>query len=773
MVNDRSSGAVGARAFDLNSQAGVMAVLAAARSSGVSAAERNELRDLVFLYTNGGGDQSVRIALEQKLDELQLVPATPSTPTEALSTDDTTREETGGDSGSSEKETPSEEPAADAAREESSEDVQHEAGDPSEDAVSESVDEGEQETVEASTSAPLEQAGGAGPGSAETDEGTVGENTVAREPGPASEPSAASRTDTSTDPLGRVRPAPSFRVPEPTASPEQSAEPAHEPAPKPAEPAPAAAVENATRGTTPPASQDEGQASGAVTPTAAQAPSAPAPDRPPAQSSEHTKAPAPAAPVSPEETPTSKPSAPAAAPGAAGTGPQLARIREIKKLVNEKVGNPVKLVELDSAVGREYMNALLDAMKKLSGGAAGGLDSAMERLEAAYSAVERVVKERGAPSPQPAAPSDAPPPHNSAAAKPDPEPQRAETPPSQPAPEADPGVSAPIPVASAETASAASSPPSFAPTSMQQPPQAPPQEGASSAAPGKASETDIMPPPDPPPPQTPKAPATSPSKPDPATRLDNPDVPTPNTESTPQADQPAAQPRQADTPESVAVGQDRPVQQPVPPPPAPSQPAAATAVEQPVVPAGAPAPTPPPQPGASDVVPPTTRGPAATDSRTTNARQNRAAVAGQTPAASGITSLAHSKTDWHTPQDLPTADSVSTGEAGDPLFTKEVDDGLDQLLSDWDLFKRSGLFGTGPNGREHPLYKKIANLQIPLLLAGRFEGANQEIKQSVTDYMNGWRYEQGIIYEQGETFEHYLRRVIRHILDLQKKNAGA
>ena len=34
--------------------------------------------------------------------------------------------------------------------------------------------------------------------------------------------------------------------------------------------------------------------------------------------------------------------------------------------------------------------------------------------------------------------------------------------------------------------------------------------------------------------------------------------------------------------------------------------------------------------------------------------------------------------------------------------------------------------------------------------------------------MNGWRYEQGLIYEQGETFEHYLRRVIRHILDLQK-----
>ena len=69
-----------------------------------------------------------------------------------------------------------------------------------------------------------------------------------------------------------------------------------------------------------------------------------------------------------------------------------------------------------------------------------------------------------------------------------------------------------------------------------------------------------------------------------------------------------------------------------------------------------------------------------------------------------------------------------------------------------------------------PCLKKLAPLQIPLLLAGRFEGATQEIKQSITDYMNGWRYEQGIVYESGETFEHYLRRVIRHILDLQNSH---
>jgi len=135
-----------------------------------------------------------------------------------------------------------------------------------------------------------------------------------------------------------------------------------------------------------------------------------------------------------------------------------------------------------------------------------------------------------------------------------------------------------------------------------------------------------------------------------------------------------------------------------------------------------------------------------------------------------ITPLAQSATKPRTPKDLPAAAAIETSSvAGDPLYTKQVDEGLSQLLVEWPIFKKSGLFGTGPKGREHPLFKKLAGLQIPLLLAGRFEGATQEIKQSVTDYMNGWRYEQGIIYQQGETFEHYLRRVIHHILDLQKK----
>lgn len=102
------------------------------------------------------------------------------------------------------------------------------------------------------------------------------------------------------------------------------------------------------------------------------------------------------------------------------------------------------------------------------------------------------------------------------------------------------------------------------------------------------------------------------------------------------------------------------------------------------------------------------------------------------------------------------------------LKSPEVQSGLEQLLSEWKLFRSSGFLGTGPKGIEHPLYKKISVLPMAAVVAGRFEGVTPEIKQSLTDYMNGWRYEQGIIHEMGETFENYLRRVIKQILTRQR-----
>ena len=77
-------------------------------------------------------------------------------------------------------------------------------------------------------------------------------------------------------------------------------------------------------------------------------------------------------------------SAPAQAPAeeqAAQHGDILERIKTIKAEVNEKAGNPVHLVDLDPQLGREYMSALLEAMKKVNSGSRAA--DSMARLEAA------------------------------------------------------------------------------------------------------------------------------------------------------------------------------------------------------------------------------------------------------------------------------------------------------------------------------------------------------------------------------------------------------
>lgn len=105
------------------------------------------------------------------------------------------------------------------------------------------------------------------------------------------------------------------------------------------------------------------------------------------------------------------------------------------------------------------------------------------------------------------------------------------------------------------------------------------------------------------------------------------------------------------------------------------------------------------------------------------------------------------------------------------LKSPEVEAGLKQLLSEWVLFRKSGFLGTGPNGINHPLYKKLAEMPMAAVVSGRFEGVNPDIKRHLSDYMTGWRYEQGVMHEMGETFEHYLRRVIRQVLERQRTQA--
>ena len=474
MVNASSLPGGATAAFDLESHAGVMQLLASIRASEVSAAEKNELRDLVFLYTNGGKDQTVRRALEQKISQHAIAPVAVKAPRRPL-------------------------------------------------------------------------------------------------PPPPT--------------IGKYRAAPSFHVPAITSTKVEEPKPVFTTAPawkheEPHKADPAVKVE--------------------VMPEAV---------------AELVAPPAPA----PTTTIPVQSAAPVVAAG--DTDAYLLRIREIKSLVNEKVGNPVNLVDINNQVGREYMAALLDAMKKINSGTSAS--SAMKRLEEAYVLVEQTL-------------------------------------------EGQPAISAPVPGVSAMS------------------------HGSLEFVEAEQRES-----------------------------LSEPIAP-------PIYDAPS----QFETPTPF----DAPVEAYVPPPV--SRPPTIAHVSPNVTPVVAPLGAPAPVPVAAE-------------------QQYFTSLAGygERPATAAAASQTPLKT---------------SAIAGDPLFTAEVDEGLQQLLTEWSLFKKSGLFGTGPKGKEHPLFKKMAPLQIPLLLAGRFEGATQEIKQSVTDYMNGWRYEQGLIYQQGETFEHYLRRVIRHIIDLQK-----
>lgn len=488
--------------FDFETQAGITQILASIRVSTLDGAEKSELRDLVFLYTNGGRDAGVKHQLEQLLQAHKI------------------------------------EPVAKSAK---------------------------------------------------------------SEPEPA----------VPVHPFGTSRRAPEFNAP---AAPAVSQPPAPIAPPQPK-----------------PTPQPEPQP---VTPP-------PPPPKPEPQTAPPKPEPVPQPAPTPAPTPVSEPTP--VTPPNYNPDVFLGRIREIKATVNEKVGNPVNLVDIDNEVGREYMAALLDAMKKLNNGSSAG--AAMSRLEKAFIEVERVIANHDAAS---------------------------------------------------ETESVVTSSPEQKPESAPQPPL-PQQE------PTPPSEPQPVTPPPPPKPQS----APIPPAPQPVA------VPTPEPEPTPVTikNAQATKPTTESAPESRW---DR---------------------------------------ASLELEPQITKQPQSAPTR---------------PVTSSP-SLAHSKVKLQTPDVLPDPASLETSSvAGDPLYTAEVDQGLDQLLIEWPIFKKSGLFGTGPKGRQHPLYLKIKDLQIPLLLSGRFEGATQEIKQSITDYMNGWRYEQGIIYNEGENFEQYLRRVIRHILDLHK-----
>lgn len=303
------------------------------------------------------------------------------------------------------------------------------------------------------------------------------------------------------------------------------------------------------------------------------------------------------------------------------------RIQEIKRAVNEKVGNPVNLISQHETIGREYMNALLDAMKKVNGGSPSDVRNAMERLERAFKAVDgSAVHTEKNPT---------------ATETPSPEPELKES--------------------------------------------EPLHQATSGSAPSMHQEVSGS------------VPTTPPSASRPMRMSSVKETLNIESDSAQRQHEEEAPPAQAVEPTAIPLMHQE-VEKAV----------HSVAKEKQV----------------QDLL-----------------RLNRLKEA-QSKKAQVDTQIS----------------------AMDPLMTPEVTNGLDQLLSEWSHFKSSGIFGTGPSGRDHPLYKKIGNLTMAAVIAGRFDGATPAIKQSITDYMNGWRYEEGIIHEHGETFEHYLRRVVHHIL---------
>ncbi len=118
--------------------------------------------------------------------------------------------------------------------------------------------------------------------------------------------------------------------------------------------------------------------------------------------------------------------------------------------------------------------------------------------------------------------------------------------------------------------------------------------------------------------------------------------------------------------------------------------------------------------------------------------------------------------------DTPVPGSIKTTVQQSELASPEINKALHDLLDEWPLFAGSGLFGIGPGGMEHPLYKQLSMLSMGEIMAGRWDKADPKVIRVLKEYVNAWRHEQGVAYTINETFEHYLRRVVQRILKRQR-----
>ena len=412
---------------------------------------------------------------------------------------------------------------------------------------------------------------------------------------------------------------------------------------------------------------------------------------------------------------------PANQPAPATNADMQKRINEIKHSVNGKVGNPVNLISRDKAVGQEYMSSLLAAMKAASSGLATESDLAMARLEKAYQAVNHLLSKAGTDV---KATSRVEPKEVTKQPKPPVSPSPVE-------PVAKEVVKSP-PVTPPKKLKLKPVPPAAEPETVSKPKQAPAPAASERQGLYQRPADDVL---------------QKEVKEDRAVELTK--RPAPVTPATPP--KPPANKDVSKEPKRSLIGSltrgllfgGKSKQAPAAPvkPPAETKPGQAPTAKTTLTKTSAAA---TPKPSAKPPV-------------------GRPAEA--LKPVSNVTTLPERMTELEATLSKRKAESKKPVAA---LDSPEVTKGLEQLLSEWKLFRSSGFLGTGPSGNEHPLYKQLAGLPMAAIVSGRFEGVTPEIKQSITDYLNGWRYEQGIVHEMGETFEHYLRRVIKHILDAQR-----
>lgn len=113
-----------------------------------------------------------------------------------------------------------------------------------------------------------------------------------------------------------------------------------------------------------------------------------------------------------------------------------------------------------------------------------------------------------------------------------------------------------------------------------------------------------------------------------------------------------------------------------------------------------------------------------------------------------------------------------TSEEDAALMDPEVTKGLEQLLSEWEIFKSSGFLGFGAGGIEHPIYKKLAGLPMVEVVSGRWEDADPQIIDNIKEYLDGWKRELGIEVHLEESFETYLRRAIAEKLHVMQERVA-